>query len=95
MNDKTSRCNFMKAITAGSLAPCFPDTTAVASPKGGPASQGLNGESTFDYMRFYPPYFQNVERCVSELRDLGIQADLILFNSYNKPGRSFSKMELP
>lgn len=49
-------------------------------------------DGKFDYMRFNPPYFQNIERCVGELRDLGIQADLILFDPYNKPGWGFADM---
>ena len=34
----------------------------------------------WDYTRFDPKFFQGIERRVSQLRDLGIQADLILFN---------------
>lgn len=49
-------------------------------------------DGKFDYMRFNPAYFQNIERCVAELCALGIQADLILFDPYNKPGWGFAKM---
>lgn len=51
-----------------------------------------NADGKFDYMRFEPAYFQNIERCVSELMSLGIQADLILFDPYNKPDWGFGKM---
>ncbi len=51
-----------------------------------------NADGTFDYMRFDPAYFQNIERCVRDLNALGIQADLILFDPYNKPDWGFGKM---
>ncbi len=50
-------------------------------------------DGKFDYMRFYPPYFQNIERRVGDWRGLGIQADLILFDPYNKPGWGFATMD--
>lgn len=55
-----------------------------------PYQRNANGK--FDYMRFDPAYFQNIERCVSDLNALGIQADLILFDPYNKPDWGFGKM---
>lgn len=51
-----------------------------------------NSDGTFDYMRFNPAYFQNIERCVGDLNALGIQADLILFDPYNKPDWGFASM---
>lgn len=51
-----------------------------------------NADGKFDYMRFDPAYFQNIERCVRDLNALGIQADLILFDPYNKPDWGFGKM---
>ena len=51
-----------------------------------------NADGTFDYMKFDPAYFQNIERCVRDLNALGIQADLILFDPYNKPDWGFGKM---
>jgi len=38
----------------------------------------------WDYSRFNPAFFQHLERRVGQLRDLGIEADLILFNPYGK-----------
>jgi hypothetical protein len=38
----------------------------------------------FDFSRFNPVYFQNLERDVQRLSSLGIQVDLILFRPYDK-----------
>jgi hypothetical protein len=43
-----------------------------------------------DYTRFNPAFFQHLEKRVGQLRDLGIEADLILFHPYDNWG--FSKM---
>lgn len=40
----------------------------------------------WDYTRFNPDYFRHYEKRVAQLRDLGIEADLILFNPYGKWG---------
>jgi hypothetical protein len=40
----------------------------------------------WDYTRFNPEYFRHYEQRVAQLRDLGIEADLILFNPYGKWG---------
>jgi hypothetical protein len=40
----------------------------------------------WDLARFNPAYFQHYEERIGQLRDLGIQADLILFNPYGKWG---------
>jgi hypothetical protein len=37
---------------------------------------------TWDYTRFNPEYFQHFEKRIAELRDLGVQADLILYTPY-------------
>lgn len=44
-----------------------------------------NGE-TNDYSTFITPYFQHLDALIVELRDMGIQADLILFHPYDKWG---------
>jgi len=41
---------------------------------------------TFDFDHFVPAYFQHLEMCVSKLRDLGIEADIILFHPYDRWG---------
>ncbi|MEJ2007126.1 MAG: DUF5060 domain-containing protein [Acidobacteriota bacterium] len=48
------------------------------------------GVSKFDFERFNPSYFRHIEKRLSDLEALGIQADLILFHPYDKWG--FSKM---
>jgi len=37
----------------------------------------------FDYTRFNPDFFQHLEKRVGQLRDLGIECDLILFHPYD------------
>lgn len=38
----------------------------------------------WDYTRFNPAFFRKMEQRVGQLRDLGIEADVILFNPYGK-----------
>ncbi len=38
----------------------------------------------WDFTRFNPAFFQGIEKRVGQLRDAGIEADLILFNVYDK-----------
>jgi hypothetical protein len=40
---------------------------------------------SWDLTRFNPEYFRHYEQRLAQLRDLGIEADLILFNPYGKP----------
>jgi hypothetical protein len=40
----------------------------------------------WDYTRFNPAYFQHLEKRIAQLRDLGIEADLILFHPYDRWG---------
>lgn len=42
----------------------------------------------FDFERFVPAYFQHLEQRIGQLRDLGIEADLILFHPYDRWGFS-------
>ncbi len=44
-----------------------------------------NGE-TNDYSTFNPAYFQHFDALILELRQIGVQADLILFHPYDKWG---------
>jgi hypothetical protein len=39
----------------------------------------------WDFTKFNPDYFRHYEQRLGQLRDLGIEADLILFNPYGKP----------
>lgn len=38
----------------------------------------------WDFSRFNPEYFKNLDECMRKLRDLGVEADLILFRPYDK-----------
>ncbi len=40
----------------------------------------------WDYSRFNPEFFRHFERRVGDLRDLGIEADIILFHPYDRWG---------
>lgn len=40
----------------------------------------------FDFSRFEPAHFQHLEKRVRDLRDLGIEADIILFHPYDRWG---------
>lgn len=44
-----------------------------------------------DFTRFNPVYFQNIEKRIKQLNDLGIEADLIVFHPYDRWG--FSTMD--
>lgn len=45
----------------------------------------------WDYSKFNPAYFQNIEKRIAQLDSLGIEADLIVFHPYDRWG--FSKMD--
>jgi len=47
--------------------------------------------TAWDYTRFNPAYFQNIERRIAQLDSLGIEADLIVFHPYDRWG--FRKMD--
>jgi hypothetical protein len=46
----------------------------------------------WDFTRFNPEFFRHLEKRVGELRDLGIEADLILFHPYDKGHWGFDRM---
>lgn len=45
----------------------------------------------WDYTKFNPAYFQNIEKRIAQLDSLGIEADLIVFHPYDRWG--FQKMD--
>jgi hypothetical protein len=47
---------------------------------------------SWDFTRFNPRFFQHLERRVADLRDLGIEADLILFHPYDGGHWGFDRM---
>lgn len=46
----------------------------------------------WDYTRFDPAFFRNLDKRVAQLRALGIEADLILFHPYDKGKWGFDRM---
>ncbi len=44
----------------------------------------------WDFTRFNPEHFRHLEKCILALREMGIEADLILFHPYDRWG--FSRM---
>jgi pectate lyase len=46
----------------------------------------------WDFTRFNPKFFQHLEGRIAQLRDLGIEADLILFHPYDKGHWGFDRM---
>jgi len=50
-----------------------------------------NAEGQFDFERFDPRFFANVEARIRELNAVGVQADVILFHPYDKWG--FAKLD--
>jgi hypothetical protein len=46
----------------------------------------------WDFSRFNPAYFGRLEKRILDLRDLGIEADLILFHPYDFGGWGFDRM---
>jgi hypothetical protein len=46
----------------------------------------------WDFTRFNPAFFRHLETRVGQLRDLGIEADLILFHPYDKGHWGFDRM---
>ncbi len=49
---------------------------------------GVQPGNNWDFTRFNPEHFQNVENAIGELLELGIEADLILFHPYDRWGFS-------
>ena len=45
-----------------------------------------NAGGSFDFTRFNPQFFRHLEGRVAQLRDMGIEADLILFHPYDRWG---------
>ncbi len=50
-----------------------------------------NTDSTFDFTKFNPAFWTNLEQRIVQLGKLGIQSDIILFHPYDRWG--FSKMD--
>ncbi len=48
----------------------------------------------WDYTRFNPAYFAHVEKCVQQLSDIGVEADMILFHPYDEGRWGFDRMPM-
>jgi hypothetical protein len=48
--------------------------------------------NAWDFTRFNPDFFRHLEKRVGQLRDLGVEADLILFHPYDKGHWGFDRM---
>jgi hypothetical protein len=48
--------------------------------------------SAWDFLRFNPQFFQRLEKRIGQLRDLGIEADIILFHPYDEGHWGFDRM---
>jgi hypothetical protein len=48
--------------------------------------------SAWDFSRFNPQFFQHLEKRVGQLRDLGIEADILLFHPYDEGHWGFDRM---
>jgi len=51
-------------------------------------------DGAWDFSRFNPAFFQHLEQRIGDLRDLGIEADLILFHPYDRWGYSTMPAEV-
>jgi hypothetical protein len=62
--------------------------------KNEPAFYAFEGTppKTWDFTRFNPAFFSHLEKRIGDLRDLGIEADLILFHPYDKGRWGFDAM---
>jgi Domain of unknown function (DUF5060)/Domain of unknown function (DUF5605)/Protein of unknown function (DUF4038) len=47
----------------------------------------------WDFTRFNPKFFQHLEKRIAQLRDAGIEADLILFHPYDEGHWGFDRMD--
>ncbi|WP_207424367.1 DUF5060 domain-containing protein [Desertivirga brevis] len=52
-----------------------------------------SSKADWDFSRFNPAYFKNLDSCIAHLQDLGIEADLILFRPYDKGKWGFDTMD--
>ncbi len=57
-------------------------------------TKGSNGRIKFvwDFTKFNPAFFQHLEKRIDDLRDLGIEADVIIFHPYDKGRWGFDSL---
>jgi hypothetical protein len=54
---------------------------------------GKEAGNEWDFSRFNPGHFQHIDKCIAALRDLGIEADLIVMHPYDRWGFSMMTAE--
>ena len=52
-----------------------------------------SAKENWDFSRFNPEYFRQLEWCVEQLNEIGVQADLILFHPYDDGKWGFDTMD--
>lgn len=52
------------------------------------------GKPVFDFTHFNPAFFRHLEKRIGDLKNLGIEADLILFHPYDKGRWGFDSMPM-
>ena len=88
--NKLRMCVFPKHYTFNQNEPPYHAFDPLPSPSG----RGAGGEGGFDFTRFNPDFFRHLEQRVGDLRDLGIEADIILFHPYDRWGYSTMPAEV-
>jgi len=89
--NKLRMCVFPKHYTFNQNEP--PYHAFEPLPPSGGAGGGDDG-CRFDFTRFNPAFFRHLEQRVGDLRDLGIEADIILFHPYDRWGYSTMPAEV-
>jgi hypothetical protein len=72
-----------------------PASNYVPPPPGaipGQDAKGARSAAQWDFTRFNPAYFRHVEERVRNLRDMGIEADVILLHPYDEGHWGFDRM---
>jgi hypothetical protein len=49
--------------------------------------------AAWDFTRFNPAFFRHFEKCIQQLGEMGIEADIILFHPYDKGHWGFDRMD--
>jgi hypothetical protein len=68
-----------------------PMDSSVLTPENFHQYNGASPGNEWDFRRFNPEHFRHIEKRIGELRDLGIEADLIVMHPYDRWG--FSMMD--
>ncbi|WP_164675037.1 DUF5060 domain-containing protein [Anditalea andensis] len=50
------------------------------------------GKEDWDFTRFNPEFFKNLDECITRLNEIGVEADLVLFHPYDKGKWGFDMM---